>query len=217
MWREQAAGIAVPVSRREQIYVHAAQLFCTRGFAATSMANIADAVGITKAGLYHFVESKEELLYTLMSFSMERLEQDVIAPAMKIEEPTRRLVAIVRLHLQLVMLVTTPVGNPLTIILEEPVGLGAERASEIKARKVAYTNFVRETLDEIKAAGGLVDVDTRIATFFIIGTILRVARWHRPGGTLPVERLIDQLCAMTLRGVLLDDSHFTQSLTEIAS
>lgn len=67
MWQEQTTGAPAIVGRREQIYVHAAQLFSTRGFAATSMANIAGAIGITKAGLYHFVASKEELLFRLMS------------------------------------------------------------------------------------------------------------------------------------------------------
>lgn len=205
MWQEGSPGTAVPIGRREQIYIHAAELFCTRGFAATSMANIAEAVGITKAGLYYFVRNKEELLYTLMTFSMDRLDRDVIAPARAIDDdPVRRLTAIVRSHLHLVMQVTTPVGNPLTIILEEPVGLGAERAAEIKARKAGYSMFLRETLEEIGRAGGLVAVDTRMATFAILSIILRVARWHRPDGPLSVDQIVDQLSDIALRGVLKD-------------
>jgi AcrR family transcriptional regulator len=166
------------------------------------MANLADAVGITKAGLYHFVASKEELLFTLMSFSMERLEEDVVAPAQAIADPVERLTAIVRGHLQSVMQVTTPVGNPLTIILEETSGLSPEKAAQIKARKAAYSSFVRTTLDEIKAAGGLADVDTRMATSAIMGIILWLARWHRPDGPLAVPDIVDNLSRIALRGVL---------------
>lgn len=202
MWQEHTTGTPAIVGRREQIYVHAAQLFCTRGFAATSMANIAEAVGITKAGLYHFVASKEELLFTLMSFSMERLEEDVVAPARTIADPVERLTAIVRGHLQSVMQVTTPVGNPLTIILEETGSLSDEKAAMIKARKAAYSAFVRGTLDEIKAAGGLADVDTRMATSAIMGIILWLARWHRPNGPLSVADIVDNLSGIALRGVL---------------
>lgn len=202
MWQEQTTGTPAIVGRREQIYVHAAQLFCTRGFAATSMANIADAVGITKAGLYHFVASKEELLFTLMSFSMERLEEDVVAPARSIVDPAERLTAIVRGHLRSVMQVTTPVGNPLTIILEETSALSPDKAALIKARKAAYSAFVRDTLDEIKGAGKLADVDTRMATSAIMGIILWLARWHRPDGPLSVDDIVDNLSGIALRGVL---------------
>lgn len=202
MWQEHTTGTPAMIGRREQIYVHAAQLFCTRGFAATSMANIADAVGITKAGLYHFVASKEQLLFTLMSFSMERLEEDVVAPARLIADPVERLTAIVRGHLQSVMQVTTPVGNPLTIILEETSALSPDKAALIKARKAAYSAFVRGTLDEIKAMGKLADVDTRMATSAIMGIILWLARWHRPDGRLSVDNIIDNLSGIALRGVL---------------
>lgn len=169
------------------------------------MANIAEAVGITKAGLYHFVQSKEELLFTLMAFSMERLEQDVIEPARAIGDPVERLKATVRGHLESVMQVTTPVGNPLTIILQEPTGLSPDKAAEIKARKSAYSTFIRETLEEIRDAGGLASFDPRLATFSILGIILWVARWHRPDGPLPVSDIVDQLSQIALRGVLSDD------------
>ncbi len=206
MWQEHTTGTPAIIGRREQIYVHAAQLFCTRGFAATSMNNIAEAVGITKAGLYHFVASKEELLFTLMSFSMERLEEDVVAHARLITDPVDRLTAIVRGHLQSVMQVTTPVGNPLTIILEETSALSPDKAALIKARKAAYSAFVRGTLDEIKVMGKLADVDTRMATSAIMGIILWLARWHRPDGRLSVDDIIDNLSGIALRGVLGSDT-----------
>jgi len=202
MWQEHSTGTPAIIGRREQIYVHAAQLFCSRGFAATSMANIADAVGITKAGLYHFVASKEELLFTLMSFSLERLEEDVVAPARTIADPVERLTAIVRGHLQSVMQVTTPVGNPLTIVLEETSALSPDKGAQIKARKAAYSVFVRDTLDEIKAAGQLADVDTRMAKSAIMGIILWLARWHRPDGPMAVADIVDNLSGVALRGVL---------------
>ena len=212
IWQDRFRGASVPIGRREQIYIRAAELFCTRGFAATSMSNIADAVGITKAGLYHFVQSKEELLYTLMSFSMDRLELLVIQPAKLIDDPVQRLIAIVRSHLQIVMQVTTPVGNPLTIILEETASLSPENAANLKARKAGYSSFLRQTLEQIRAEGGLRDVDTRMATFAILSIILRVARWHRPDGPLSVDEIIDQLSAIALNGVLKEERLTAQAV-----
>ena len=148
MWQEGSPGTAVPIGRREQIYIHAAELFCTRGFAATSMANIAEAVGITKAGLYYFVRNKEELLYTLMTFSMDRLDRDVIAPARAIDDdPVRRLTAIVRSHLHLVMQVTTPVaewnGQKVRMALEEEAEVRPDGVMAWVLRRQTELHLVR--------------------------------------------------------------------------
>lgn len=201
-WGDESQDSAAFVARREQIFIHAAQMFCTRGFSATSMTDIAEAVGITKAGLYHFVRNKEELLYTLMSLSMDALERDVIAPAREIADPVARLAATVRKHLESVVRLVTPVGNPLAIILEEPSGLSPENAANIQDRKGRYYVFVRTTLEEIKAGGGLADADPRVATFAIFGIILWLARWHRPDGPLTSEAIVDQLTGTALRAVL---------------
>ncbi|MBO0727006.1 MAG: helix-turn-helix transcriptional regulator, partial [Blastocatellia bacterium] len=45
------------LNRLDQIYYVAAKIFCDKGYDATSMSDIADAVGITKAGIYHYVKS----------------------------------------------------------------------------------------------------------------------------------------------------------------
>jgi hypothetical protein len=103
------------------------------------------------------------------------------------------------------MQVTTPVGNPLTIVLEETSALSPDKAAQIKARKAAYSVFVRDTLDEIKAAGQLADVDTRMATSAIMGIILWLARWHRPDGPMAVADIVDNLSGVALRGVLKTD------------
>jgi AcrR family transcriptional regulator len=201
-WGDETHDSTGFVARREQIFVHAAQMFCTRGFAATSMADIAEAVGITKAGLYHFVRNKEELLYTLMSLSMDALERDVIAPTRAIDDPVARLAAVVRRHLESVVRLVTPVGNPLAIILEEPSGLSPENAANIQDRKGRYYVFVRSILEEIQVRGELADADPRVATFAIFGIILWLARWHRPDGPLTSDAIVDQLTGTALRAVL---------------
>jgi AcrR family transcriptional regulator len=204
-WGDDSQDSAAFVARREQIFIHAAQMFCTQGFSATSMTDIAEAVGITKAGLYHFVRNKEELLFTLMSLSMDALERDVIAPTRQIDDPVSRLAAVVRRHLESVVGLVTPVGNPLAIILEEPSGLSPENAANIQDRKGQYYVFVRSTLEEIRARGELADADPRVATFAIFGIILWLARWHRPDGPLTSAAIVDQLTGTALRAVLKPD------------
>jgi AcrR family transcriptional regulator len=188
--------------RREQIFFHAARLFVEKGIGNTSMADIAKAVGITKAGLYYFVESKEDLLYTLMRWGMEVLERDVVEPARLIADPEQRLAAIIRNHVFNIGRVQGPQGNPITILVDEPGQLGPERQADIDGRKRAYFEFVRGTLAALKAEGKLADVDLNVATFSILGMIIWMGRWRRPGGPLELDEIADHITRLSLGGVL---------------
>jgi AcrR family transcriptional regulator len=188
--------------RREQIFFHAARLFVEKGTGNTSMADIAKAVGITKAGLYYFVESKEDLLYTLMRWGMEVLERDVVVPAQGIADPAERLATIIRNHLVNIGRVQGPYGNPITILVDEPGLLGPENQADIDARKRAYFLFLRKALEDLRDAGKLADVDVNVAAFSIIGMIVWMARWRRPGGPMELEAIVEQITRIALGGVL---------------
>lgn len=90
-------------NRLDQIYYVAAKIFCDKGYDATSMSDIADAVGITKAGIYHYVKSKQDLLFAIMNFGMDRLETHVITPARAVADAEQRLRAIIRNHALLII------------------------------------------------------------------------------------------------------------------
>ena len=57
-----------------QIYITAANIFYEKGFDATSVNNVAAALNLTKAGLYHYIKSKQDLLFGIMTWGMDRLE-----------------------------------------------------------------------------------------------------------------------------------------------
>ncbi|SVB10786.1 uncharacterized protein METZ01_LOCUS163640, partial [marine metagenome] len=69
-------------SRREtrttQIYEAAARVFCEHGFGQSSMSDVAAAVDMTKAGIYHHIASKDELLFGIMSYGMDIFEERVL-------------------------------------------------------------------------------------------------------------------------------------------
>ncbi len=54
-------------TRTGQIYEAAASLFCEQGFGQSSMSDVAAAVDMTKAGVYHHISSKDDLLFGIMS------------------------------------------------------------------------------------------------------------------------------------------------------
>jgi len=161
---------------------------CRKGYEATSMNDIADAVGLTKAGIYHYIRGKENLLFAIMGYAMDMVDEDVIAPARKIADPEQRLRTIVERHARRIL----EVGGAVTIILEEMYALTPAHRRAIKARKRAYFDLIRRTLKQLAAEGKLRDVNPTIATFCLFGMILWISRWyHRDGDLTPEEVLAD--------------------------
>src|SRR5437764_13286898 len=85
-------------ARRVEICRTAAQIFRDRGFDATSVSDIARALGMTKAGLYHYFESKEALLFEIMTYGLDRVRDEVVIPARAVRDPEERLQQIIIRH-----------------------------------------------------------------------------------------------------------------------
>ncbi len=191
------------VSRHEQIYFAAARLFVDKGYSGTSMSDIAQSVGMTKAGLYYFIESKENLLYTIMSYGMDRLHREVVDPAVAAVDPLDRLRIIVRNHVENIGRAQDEKGNPITIVVNEMMGLTGDLRAQIDARKREYLEFVRDTLRQLDGQGQLhKDVDIPVAAFSILGMVTWMTHWHRPGGRLTLDQIADLITDQALRSVL---------------
>jgi AcrR family transcriptional regulator len=190
--------------RLAQIYTVAAGLFCEKGFDATSMSDVAEAVGITKAGIYHFVPGgKKDLLFAVMSYGMDRLETYVITPGRAITDAEERLRAIVNNHIKLITSGSSTGGhNPVTIVVDEVAGLTAAHRRKIDQRKRAYLDLIRETLKQLKQEGKLREVDETVAAFSLLGIILWVSRWYLPDGRLSPDRIADEIMKIVLGGLL---------------
>ena len=184
--------------RLAEIYDAAARIICDKGFHAMSMNDIAQAVGMTKAGIYHYIEGKQDMLFAIMNFGMDLLDDGVIAPARAIEDPEERLRTVIHNHAQLI----TRGSNAITVLVDELAGLSAIQRKKIKQRKRAYFDFIRDTLDGLKAEGKLKDVDTTVASFSILGMLLWVSRWFRPEGKLSSEQIAEEVMKVAVGGIL---------------
>src|SRR5437764_6883269 len=84
--------------RLAEIYRAAAQTILRKGYDATSVNDIATAVGMTKAGLYHYINGKKELLFDIMNFGLDELCEEVVTPAHSIADTGARLRFIITSH-----------------------------------------------------------------------------------------------------------------------
>jgi AcrR family transcriptional regulator len=188
----------VEPGRATEIYFKAAQIFYEKGFDATSMDDLAKALQITKAGLYYYIESKEDLLFAIMSFGLDWLDREVTQPARDIADPEQRLRWIIQRHAGKL----TEGSHAVPILTDEVSALTPKHRRNILARKRTYFDLVRGTLEELKRQDRLREVDTTVATFTLFGSMLWLPRWYSPAGRLNSEEVVEHLVRLLLGGLL---------------
>src|SRR5216683_2894106 len=184
--------------RRAEICRTAAQIFRDRGYDATSVSDIARALGITKAGLYHHFESKEALLFEITAYGLDRVRDDVILPARAVRDPEARLRQLVIRHAR----IATQGRGAIAQLVDEVRALPPPARKRVEERMRAYFDLVRGTLVQLRSAGRLRDVDPTVATFSLIGTILWLPRWFRQNGRLSQEQVANEIANIALGGLL---------------
>jgi len=189
--------------RLDEICKVAARMICEKGYDGTSMSEIASAVGITKAGIYHHIEGKRELLFAIMSYGMDSLYRDVIIPARAISDPELRLRTIITNHARLITSNSGPQGNnPVTILVDETAGLMPVHRRKVNQRKRSYVDMIRQTLTELRDEGKLRDVDITAASFSLLGMIIWLSRWYNPRGRLTPDQVAEDITRIALGGLL---------------
>jgi TetR/AcrR family transcriptional regulator, cholesterol catabolism regulator len=186
------------LSRRAEICRTAAQIFRERGYDATSVSDIARALGITKAGLYHYFESKEALLFEITAYGLDRVRDDVIVPVRSIRDPEERLRQLVIRHAN----IATHGRGAVAQLVDEVRALPPGSRKQLEERMRAYYDLVRDTLRELRAAGRLRNVDPTVAAFGLIGTILWLPRWFRQNGRLSQDAVAREIADIALGGLI---------------
>ena len=132
-----------PSGSRQQILHTAARLFNEKGYDATSMSDVADALNFSKGTLYHHFRSKDEILFHILSHAMDITEERVIDRVREIRDPEQRLRALIGLHIEVVL---SPGDREITVMLHENHPLPPKLRARINARKKDYVHFVERTL-----------------------------------------------------------------------
>src|SRR2546428_12232741 len=129
----------------------AARIFYEKGFDGASMQDIAKAVGLTKAGLYHHIGSKDRLLSEIMNYGMDILEETVLQRVRAIADPRERLRQTITGHIDLTVRAR---DWELTVILHENRSLKRALRKRINARKRAHIHFLEETARQAMQQSG---------------------------------------------------------------
>ncbi len=188
------------IDSRQEILRTAARLFQQRGYDATSMNDVAAALKLSKGGLYHHFQSKDEILFEIMNHAMEITQDRVIAPVRSIPDPEARLRALIRLHMEVVL---SPRDREITVMLHENHPLPPTLRKRINHRKKEYVHFVETLIAEVQETRKAKStVSPRAAAFALLGMINWIYQWYKPEGTLQAHNLIPQFTDLLLGGIL---------------
>jgi TetR/AcrR family transcriptional regulator, cholesterol catabolism regulator len=195
------------IDSRQEILRTAARLFQQRGYDATSMNDIAAALKLSKGGLYHHFQSKDEILFEIMNHAMQITEERVLKPARGIAKADERLRALIRLHIEVVL---SPADREITVMLHENHPLPPALRKRINQRKKEYVHFVEGLIAEVQkemmkerhlSPGSQSAVSPRAAAFALLGMINWIYQWYKPEGTLQAQDLIRQFTDLLLGGI----------------
>jgi AcrR family transcriptional regulator len=169
-----------------------------RGYAGTSMGDLAKAVGMTKAGLYHHISSKQDMLFQILQHAMEGLERTVVEPAKRLSDPEERLREIIRLHVRGLF----ESGLEFALLFPERRHLEPAQQQVVAQQIENYLGLIRELLRELKDEGKLRDLDINIAARHILQTIAGIARWYTKDAGVTEDHLAEQTVDYNMAAVL---------------
>ncbi|MGH9392627.1 MAG: TetR/AcrR family transcriptional regulator [Terriglobales bacterium] len=192
---------AAPGESRRDILRTAARLFQERGYDATSMQDIASALNFSKAALYHHFESKEAILFQIMSYGMDVFEEKVVQAVSGVSDPEERLRACIAHHVELVL---SGRDREITVILHENRTLPADAGRQINNRKKAYVVYLANLVGEVQARRGVAKprVSPQVAAFALLGMINWMYQWYRTEGNLGEAQIAAQYTALFFEGAL---------------
>lgn len=185
--------------RYRAILETAARLICERGYEGTSMQEIAAACRMTKAGLYHHVQNKEQLLFDIMSYGMDAFEQQVLDKVRDNPDPVERLRECMRLNIHLV---TGGCSKEVIIILHEHATLTGEARAFIDGRKKRYVRFLEDSFAEAVRLGRIRSVQPTVAAFSFLGMVLWIYKWFQPDGRLSAEQVSNEMVELLFTGLV---------------
>jgi AcrR family transcriptional regulator len=183
--------------QRADILQAAAQIFSKKGYHAASMQDIAAAVHLQKASLYHHVDSKQEILLAILDKTLDLLIEDLEAVVRRPLPPQEKL----RLAIQAYVGRLTEDADLAAVLLLEYRSVEPElRARQIE-RRDKFEKLWREILQEGIQKKVFRPVDVSIATFALLGIQNWMITWYREAGRLSPSDLADQFFDLFFYGL----------------
>lgn len=186
-------------ARRQEIVEAAIEVFHRRGYSAASIQEIADEVGLLKGSLYYYIDSKEDLLFTVLSetYDLARAQIDRVE-AMEGLKPLERLAVYIEAHVGFIAEHTTKMA----IYYSDFELVGEERRKVLIGQREQFERYITDLITQAQKAGEVSkSVDAKMAAYLILGAMNWAYTWYRPEGPVSPDKLGKLAADLALNGL----------------
>jgi AcrR family transcriptional regulator len=188
-----AAGrVSDPASARGRLLREALALFARRGYARTTVRDLARAVGIQSGSLFHHFSTKEDIFCAALGEAIVLNTELMRSAAERARTPRARLRCLLRAELDFIH---GESGGALALLFHEWHALSDANRSRLLALREQYEGLWLRVLSEA-ARAGLIRLDAHLARRFVAGALSWTYNWYDPKGELDLDDLAD--AALTL-------------------
>ncbi len=191
-------GVIADVSSKdEEIFAKAVRIFREKGYHATSMQNIADAVGLQKGSLYHYISSKEELLFKIFERSTGALTKELEAIIASTDSPRDKLHRAIEAHL-------TALCEQLdiyTVYISERRALSGRTHAKVRAEGERHARLLEQIIKEGMAKKDFRAVDSKMTAHAILGMCNWLYQWYSPDGRLTPHEIAEIFSDVVIDGM----------------
>ena len=163
--------------RKQKIIEVAATLFCKKGYQSTSLDDVAKEIGISKAGIYHYVSSKDNLLSIIYTQAFEKIFQETYEIGRMDLPPDEKLRRILDNHIKNIIVRDL---SMFSVFFSEESQLPEKDFQKIRQEKKRYTRIIEEIIEEGIAQGLFRELDPQLQAYAILGMCNWIYKWYRP-------------------------------------
>lgn len=201
------------VDRIEKIFQKALELFVERGYDNTPLSLVAKETGLSKAGVYHYFDSKEHLLFLLHKSRIEKSLLPLLEKARLESDPERRLTTFLKDYIHMLILEPTT-----QMLVHESKRLLPEHRQKILAYWRKVVSLLTGTIEELKNQGKVPQgLNATFAAFAAIGMCVWTPHWFDKSRTESLGELTDTLTNIFMAGIHADSSASSEDKLSISA
>ena len=186
--------------RKQKIIDTAASLFHRKGYASTTLDDVAGELGISKAALYHYVGSKDELLSIIYTQAFENVFKDTYEISGMDLPPDEKLRFIIRNHINNIIIKDL---SMFSVFFSEESQLPEKDFKKIREEKKKYTHIVEEIVAEGISQGMFKKTDPNLQAYAILGMCNWIYKWYKPEKTnYTPDQIADHFITLLQNGYL---------------
>jgi TetR/AcrR family transcriptional regulator, cholesterol catabolism regulator len=193
-------GSARKEDRLDDLVRVAARLFRDRGYRATRLDDIADELGVTRAALYYYFDTKQALLEEICRRTLGLVEV-ALGDALGVVDPVDRLRAFTR------QAARNTATDAARVFFRERKELRPEIAQQLRERAHSVTRGAEEIIEAGIAAGRFHAVNVEVVAPGLLAMLNSLPDWVRPARHGTLEEVTEQLLDVFLRGICVDPAH----------